>query len=394
MLMTRHRICLVTPEYPPEHRGGLARTAARVARHVAGFGLEVHVAHLVVRDGPPPRLDHDRATRWEDGLVVHRLEVGAEPRDPAARQSWDCEHTLTLRMMFESLARLHQEHGFALLHAFFLFPVGYVAVLLAGRAGIPSLVTMVGDDFNRFVFSPAKLAPLTHALRHADRVVALSQEMARSAEALTNPRARIRIIHNSVEPVATAWRPRPPDGSGLRVGCAGFFKYSKGLPYLLAAVAELAREREVELQLLGGFKRGQRAQLEHWVRELGLGQRLGLIDPCDHSQVLDWLRGLDAFVLPSMSEGCPNILMEAMACGLPCVATRVGACPELIEPGVSGLLAPAGDSRALAEALAWIADQPEAAAGLGRGAREAMRRFTPAAERAAWLELYQKLLES
>lgn len=392
-MSTRPKVCLATPEFPPEQRGGLARTAARVARHLAGFGLEVHVAHLVVREGPPPLLDRNHATRREGGLVVHRLEVGAEPRDPARRQGWDCEHTLSLRMMFESLARLHQEQGFALLHAFFLFPVGYVATLLAGRVGIPSLVTLVGDDFNRFVFSPAKLAPLTHALRQADRVVALSQEMARAAEALVPLGERVRVIHNSVEPVADTWRPHPRDGRPFRVGCAGFFKYSKGLPYLLAAVAELAKEREVELDLLGGFKRGQREQLDYWTRELGVGQRLRLIEPGDQAKVLDWLRGLDAFALPSLSEGCPNILMEAMACGLPCVATRVGACPELIALGVSGLLAPMGDSRALAEALSWIADQPEAAAGLGRAAREAMGRFSPAAEGAAWLALYREFLE-
>jgi len=387
------KACLATPEFPPHNRGGLARTVERVARLAAGFGVEVHVAHLVAREGPPPMLDRNRETSRDAGLVVHRIQVGLESPDPAARQSWDCEHTLTLRMMFESLSRLHQEHGFDLLHAFFLFPVGYVAALLARRRAIPCLTTLVGDDFNRFVFSPAKVGALTYALRNADRVVALSRQMAAAAQAFTPLGGKVGVIHNSVAPAAKAWRPRPAPGRPFRVGCAGFFKYSKGLPYLLAAVARLGQRRAVELELLGGFKRGQRAQLDHWARELELGERLRLIEPGQQAQVLEWLRGLDAFALPSLSEGCPNVLMEAMACGLPCVATRVGACPELIAHGVSGLLTPWGDSQALAEALAWIAERPAAAAAMGRAAREAMARFSPAAERAAWLAVYRQMLE-
>jgi glycosyltransferase involved in cell wall biosynthesis len=387
------RICLVTPEFPPQNRGGLARTVARVARLAAASGIETHIAHLVVVDGPPPLLDRNRATRQEEGLVIHNIEVGAESPDPAMRQRWDCGHTLTLRMMYESLARLHQDMGFRLWHAFFLFPMGYVTGLLARRSGTPCLTTMVGDDFNRFVFSPAKLGALTAALHSADRVVALSREMAAAADTLTPLGPKIRVIHNSVEPVEQGWSPRPPSGGPFRVGCAGFFKYSKGLPYLLAAVSRLRKERPVELELLGGFKRGQREQLDFWARETGMAQALRLIEPGDHARVINWLRTLDAFALPSLSEGCPNILMEAMACGLPCVATRVGACPELMEDGVSGRLVPPGDSAALALALARLMDAPQAAAGMGARAREAMRRFSPERERGEWLSLYGEMLD-
>ncbi len=389
----RHRVCLTTPEFPPENRGGLARTVARVARAAASAGLETHIAHLVVKDGPPPLLDRNRSTREDDGILVHRIEVGAEPADPARRQRWDCGHTLTLRMMYESLARLHQEMGFSLLSSFFLFPVGYVTGLLAGRCGAACVAAMVGDDFNRFVFSPAKLGALTAALGGADRVVALSREMAAAADALIPMGDKVRVIHNSVAPVSEAWAPQTTGGGAFRVGCAGFFKYSKGLPYLLAAVAGLAGQRPVELELLGGFKRGQREQLDHWVRETGIGRALRLIKPGDHAGVMAWLRGLDAFALPSLSEGCPNILMEAMACGLPCVATRVGACPELVEDGVSGLLVPMADSQALARALARLMDAPRAAADMGANAREAMQRFSPEREREAWLSLYRELLD-
>ncbi len=390
----RRKICLITPEFLPQSRGGLARTAHRVARMALELGLETHVAHLVIREGPPPLLDRNRETRTDQGLVIHRIEVGAEPEDPALRQRWDCGHTLTLRMMHESLDRLHQDMGFSLFHAFFLFPMGYVAGMLARRSKTPCITTLVGDDFNRFVFSPAKVGALASALQSADRVVTLSRQMAGAVEAFTPLGSKVRVIHNSVVVPRRAWNPLPSAGRSLRVGCAGFFKYSKGLPYLLAAVARLRGRMPVELELLGGFKRGQRGQFEHWVQEFQMADGVRLVPPGDQQKVRDWLRGLDVFALPSLSEGCPNILMEAMACGLPCVATRVGACPELIEHRVSGLLTPWGDSQALARALARLLEDTGAAAAMGARAREAMGRlFSPENERRAWAALYGELLD-
>lgn len=391
----QRKICLITPEFLPQNRGGLARTAHRVAGIAADLGMEVHVAHLVIRDGPPPLLDRNRDTRREQGLIIHRIEVGAEPSDPTLRQRWDCGHTLTLRMMHESLDLLHQEVGFSLFHALFLFPIGYVTGMLARRSKTPCITTLVGDDFNRFVFSPSKVGALTSALQSADRVVTLSRQMAQAVAAFTPLKHEVRVIHNSVAEAACGWSPPPLTGRPLRVGCAGFFKYSKGLPYLLAAVAHLRAEMPVELELLGGFKRGQRQQFDYWVKEFQMAEAVRIVQPGDQQKVMDWLCGLDAFALPSLSEGCPNILMEAMACGLPCVATRVGACPELIEHGVSGLLTPWGDSLALAQALARILESPRAASAMGAKAREAMRRrFSPQSERRAWAALYAELLDS
>ena len=116
-------------------------------------------------------------------------------------------------------------------------------------------------------------------------------------------------------------------------------------------------------------------------------------DALPHDRVGQWLCSLDAFVLPSISEGCPNILMEAMACGLPCVATRTGAVEELVEDRTPGLLVPLGNSEALAEAIEGIIEDEELARNLGKNARLRMSHFDSARERRDWEQVYRELIE-
>jgi glycosyltransferase involved in cell wall biosynthesis len=124
----------------------------------------------------------------------------------------------------------------------------------------------------------------------------------------------------------------------------------------------------------------------------GLGTLCHLLEPLPHDKIPEWLRTLDVFVLPSLTEGCPNILMEAMASGVPSIATRTGAIEDLMEDRVSGLVVPWGDSHALAAALRELMDNPSLAAEFGAAARSRMKEFSPAKEREAWESVYRELL--
>jgi sugar transferase (PEP-CTERM/EpsH1 system associated) len=116
--------------------------------------------------------------------------------------------------------------------------------------------------------------------------------------------------------------------------------------------------------------------------------------PGERSDIPDILRGLDAFVLPSLAEGISNTILEAMASGLPVIATRVGGNPELVTDGLTGVLVPAADLRPMAEALVDYARHPERARAAGRAGRaEAERRFSLQAMVAAYRDLYDRLLE-
>lgn len=389
------KVGIVTPEFPPETWGGLARTAQRVAEHTAGMGLAVHVAHFMVGQDNMVLLDENRRTETVGEVTVHRLTVGKEPLTGGQRQLWDCPHNLTLQMMYQSLEMLHVHTGFDLFHSFFLYPVGYITGLLARRMKIPHLATLVGNDVKRYIFSPEKVAVCRSGLENADRVAGLSLDLIEMADALVPIVKKSRVIYNSVEIPSRRWRTLLHTGEEpYRIGCAGIFKYAKGLPYLFKAFAELSRARgNVILELAGTLRESEEDVFHATVQRTRIESRTHFRDAIPHGEIPQWMMGLDCFVLPSVTEGCPNILMEAMAAGLPCVATRTGANEVLIEDRVSGLLVPWGNSAALTAALKETLDKPEFAESMGRAARKRMEDFSARREREEWESIYREVLE-
>jgi glycosyltransferase involved in cell wall biosynthesis len=106
------------------------------------------------------------------------------------------------------------------------------------------------------------------------------------------------------------------------------------------------------------------------------------------------MRGMDLFVLPSLAEGVSNTILEAMATGLPVVATAVGGNPELVEEGETGKLVPRGEPRAMAEAMLSYYASPTECRRHGRRARDvAVRRFSMSMMVSNYLELYDRMLE-
>jgi glycosyltransferase involved in cell wall biosynthesis len=385
------KICIVTPEYPPDQWGGLAVTVERVARHICDMGMEVHVAHFTVTDEDLLLLDENRHDDVIDGIIVHRLWAGKEDLSGRPLTMWDCPHTRTFKMMHQSLELLHNAESFDLFHSFFLYPLGYITGLFARKAGRPFIATIAGNDIKKYIFSPEKVAMCKSGLELADRVTALSQDLLDRADALTPVKDKGRVIYNSVEIPAESWAASDKN-IVFRIGCAGIFKYAKGLPYLFKAIAQLRKKHNIVLKLTGMLRPSEERAYKTMIQKTGIENILLFYPALPHDRIAEWLINLDAFVLPSVSEGCPNILMEAMAGGLPCVATRVGAVEDLMEDALSGFVVPWGNSRAIADALERIINLPDRGLSLGAAARERMKEFSKERERKDWEELYSEIL--
>jgi glycosyltransferase involved in cell wall biosynthesis len=184
----------------------------------------------------------------------------------------------------------------------------------------------------------------------------------------------------------------PPDPVGERVtvGAVANLRPVKGLDVLVRAAAWLScLHPRVTFRVAGEGE--QRGELEAAVRAAGLAGRFELPGATD--DVPGFLAGVDVAVLPSRAEGMSNALLEYMAACRPVVASAVGATPDLIVHGESGLLVPPGDEVELARALARLLTEPGLAARLGAAARRASRRRSREAMVRRFEEFYTRLLE-
>jgi colanic acid/amylovoran biosynthesis glycosyltransferase len=167
---------------------------------------------------------------------------------------------------------------------------------------------------------------------------------------------RVHVVHCGIDPGAYAFRPRRPPAQGpVRCLCVASLQEYKGHRILLEALAGAESLSRVELDLVGGGP--LLAELEARAARLGLSDRVRFHGSAPEERVRELLEGADLFVLPSIvaadgqMEGLPVVLMEALAAGVCPVTTRLSGIPEIVEEGVTGLLAEPGDPRSLRAAL-------------------------------------------
>jgi glycosyltransferase involved in cell wall biosynthesis len=214
------------------------------------------------------------------------------------------------------------------------------------------------------------------SLRAADRVVTVCEPFAERLRGFGIEARRLTVLHNPVPPFAAP----PPEGvESLRrrleipAEClvllsVGRFSAEKNQADLLRAAAALKRSGTPPFRLALVGDGPERERLRALSRELSLTD--AVIFAGMTNDVSLYYSLADVFVLPSRSEGSPNVLLEAMASGLPVVATAVGGVPEIVRSKEQGILVPAGDAAALAGAIAQALNSRDLRESLGRSGRE------------------------
>jgi glycosyltransferase involved in cell wall biosynthesis len=264
-------------------------------------------------------------------------------------------------------------------------------ILAASLAGVPGIVATLQ------LFMPLprpRSIVLGLASRAVQRYIAVSHGVAAAfAEGWAVSEAKIRVIPNAV-PIGGFDDARD---AGLRRALSGGrerpialtlarLDSQKGLPYLLRAAAELPA---VQFVLAG--EGGERPALEAEIRALGLEDRVRLLGHRHDAAAL--LGACDVFVLPSLFEGLPVSVLEAMAAGRPVVATAVVGTTEAVVDGVTGLLVPPRDPAALARAISRLLEDPELARRLGAAGRARVEeRFSADAMAHRVSDLYDEIL--
>ncbi len=224
---------------------------------------------------------------------------------------------------------------------------GAVAALLAKLVRVPAVVTEHSSEFPRKLLKGAGIWKARLAFKQAEFVLPVSMALQRGIEAY-GLQARFQIVPNVVD--MTLFHPAPRSNVLTRRLLTVALldpSHNKGIPVLLQALAQLHRS-DWQLDIIGDGP--ARAGYEQLVKDLNLADKIVFHGIKPKAQVAEFMQQADLFVLPSLWENLPCVLIEAMASGLPIVSTLTGGIPEIVDDEI-GYLVPPGDVQALAEAL-------------------------------------------
>lgn len=299
-------------------------------------------------------------------------------------------------LMAMALACLRQLRDARLLHAHWSVSgvVGGVAARLLRK---PSLTTLWGEDVTRAHDSWLYRQLLGWCLRLNQRVVAVSGAMQQQVKTMFPQFAhKISYIPNAVEDVLLRESRQDAQFTELRILYVGSLIARKDVATAVRALAQLAQAgcRQWTFTVVGSGE--EQSALQKLAAEHGIERQIQFVGAVAPGVVADFYRKADVFVLASRSEGMPSVVLEAMAMGLPVLATDIAGVRELIEPGREGWLFPVGDAPALAAHLQHLGRDRVLRERMGQAARRTVidkgMRWSIAAK--AYADIYSELLQN
>lgn len=328
------RILFLSERHPPDI-GGLSASTARISRCLSLLGHDVDVL------------------AWSRNLQAGQLEkVEASHSDAQGNLSvyrqglyrnWD----LTMAATINVFEWLHEQNPYDLIWGHYVTKAGFLAVWIGENKSIPSIVSARGNDIDTEVFPPGDFARLQWTLQRASKVSAVSRDLASKIRVIA-ARDDVQVIHNSVNSEIF----RPADSSSflrsnlgisddeMVLGFSGELREKKGMQFLLEAFRQLKETQNVVLLIIGEVRQQQKVVLQLFAAEHPEEASRIIITGHIHDEqsVAEHLNLCDIFLLPSLLEGFPNSLLEAMACQRLCVASDAGGIPEIIESQKTGFI--------------------------------------------------------
>ena len=312
--------------------------------------------------------------RWVDHFVAQGHQVDVISFRPAEIEGarvhyvdgWERLGKLRYLIHARRVGRLVRSLQPDIVHALHLTSYGF----LAARAGVhPCVISVWGTD----VLEAPRLTPFhwlitRYALARADRVTATGMRLAEATLRYMPPDTDVDVIPYGVDLDRFHPQERAPQDD-LVVGSVGRLSPEKGLKYLLRAMAEVAPHEPRARLLLAGDGPDRRS-LERLATRLGLVDRVEFTGELPHDQVPQALARMDVFAMPSTWEGFGVAALEAAAMELPVVASNVHGIPDVVENGLTGILIPPKDVRALSRALLRLLRDPDERRRMGRAGRD------------------------
>lgn len=333
------RLLFITERFAPD-LGGVARSATRLVNTLTQLDIEVDVVtwsrYLQPGEVLPP--ENGQVQVYRIGLYRH----------------WD----MTMPQTLNVLDWLQDKYNYSAVWGHYLFPSGFIAAWFAALKGLPSTVSARGNDIDREMFPPGDFARLQWTLQHAAVVTAVSKDMGRKIELLSG-RNDVLVLRNAVDgEVFSQKSVAVREDLGIKpdevvLGFCGELREKKGQQFLLNALTTVRNQVSACLLIIGEVRTSQESILQ--VYKMQYPENALRVIVTGHlaksEDVAGYLGLCDVYLQPSLWDGMPNALLEAMSCGCCCIASDAGGIPEVIVHGENGFLVARSHLHKLGEAV-------------------------------------------
>ena len=288
-----------------------------------------------------------------------------------------------------------------LIHAHFSYPDGYGMMKLAKKWKVPLVISALGTIERKVAYEGTYTSKqIIEAMNFADKILSVSEDLKLHIVNLGINQEKVHVVPNGVDtkkfkPAGKAHARNllnlPQDKNIVLF--VGALRKIKGVDYLIEA-AENFVDSNTHLFMVGrddGLKRN----LEKRAHELKIADYIKFTGPVNHDDIPLWISASDILVLPSLSEGRPNVVLEALACEVPVVATNVGGIPELMVDGETGYLVPAKSPRELSRKINKLLEDKNRRENMGKLGRKSIiqKGLTWEAHAKMTVGIYSALLE-
>jgi glycosyltransferase involved in cell wall biosynthesis len=289
-----------------------------------------------------------------------------------------------------------------LIHAHFSYPDGYGMIRLAKKWKIPLVISALGTIERKVAYEGSYTSKkIIEAMNFADRILSVSEDLKLHIINLGINENKINVVPNGVD----IEKFKPAEKTYARnllnlpkdkniVLFVGALRKIKGVDHLIEAARYFVDENTTLFMV--GRDDGLRKSLEKRAEELNIAGSIKFTGPVNHEDIPLWISASDILVLPSLSEGRPNVILEALACEVPVVATDVGGIPELMVEGETGYLVPAKSPSELAEKINKLLEDKNRREKMGKFGRKSIiqRGLTWEAHAKKTVKIYSEVLQN
>ena len=362
--------------------GGSGIVGSELGKELAARG---HTVHFIASSLPT------RLTELNERVRFHEVEMMSYPL---------FEHQPYTLALATKMATVAESENLDLLHVHYAIPHSISAILaresLKPNRRLPVITTLHGTDITLVGADRSYLPVTRYGIAQSDGVTAISEYLAR-ATAETFGFDQVTVIPNFVcgteyrrQFVPELRRELSPEGEPLLVHVSNFRPVKRPVDCVEVLAGVLRRGGKARLVMVGdGSERGR---AEHRARCLGIERHCTFVGK--QPRIVDYLSASDVLLLPSEQESFGLAALEAMACEVPVVASRVGGVPEVVDDGVTGYLSAVGDVEKMSEDAARLLSDEGARREMGRRAREsALARYSTEQIIPQYLEFYERVLK-